>query len=320
MFKKIITTAALVASMTAYAFQPSGPITATIGYGPGSGNELSFRAVSALIEKQNPTLNFIVNNIAGAGEVAALSHFGQQVPNGRSMYIISQNNFAIQEEWYPGALKFKMDDLVLVTNIAKSPLCIVAHVSSSVNTPKDLIDKIKNTKTPVSIAYGAGGQRLMFEYMMENVGGNTELVKSIPYKGPAQALQDVAAGHVEMAILPTAVANTMMSSGKIKFIALAGDKKLVGMPTVPLMKDYIPGMTYFAAWGIALPVGTPKEHVEYYRNLFVPVINSGDAKEFFDKNMMQTYPEEHTPEGLRKYINSVNKQWLPYARKHNPNK
>ena len=319
MFKKLVVSLAVMLFSTAHAFQPNGPITATIGFGVGSGNEISFRAVSSMIEKQNPKLNFVIETRPGADEIIALTHFGDLPPNGQNLYIISQNNFALINAWYPNRLKFQLSELELVTNIAKSPLCIVANANSTVNTPKDLIDRIKNTKTPITFGLGSAGQKLIFEYIMEKTGGNSSLVQTTQYKGPAQALQDLAGGHIEFAILPTAVANTIASSGKIKFIGLTSERKLPGLPTVPLMKDYVPGMNFYAAWGIALPKGSPQAHVDYYRNLFVPVINSAEAKEFFDKNMMMVFPEEHTPAGLRYTIHKVDEQWGPYARKFNPN-
>jgi tripartite-type tricarboxylate transporter receptor subunit TctC len=86
------------------------------------------------------------------------------------------------------------------------------------------------------------------------------------------------------------------------------------------MKDYVKDLYFYAAWGIALPIGSTKEQVDYYRNLFVPVINSPEAKEFFDNNMMLTFPAEQTPDGMRRNVEKVNAQWGPYARKFNPNK
>jgi tripartite-type tricarboxylate transporter receptor subunit TctC len=320
MFKRILAIMAMLVISTAQAQAPQMPVTATIGFAPGSGNELSFRAVSALVEKKNPGVNFIVDLRPGADEIIALTHFGEAAPNGRSLYVVSQNNFALIETWFPGRLKFKMDELVLVTNIAKSPLCIVANANSTVNTPKELIDRIKTTKTPINFGLGSAGQKLIFEFMMEKTKGNSDMVQSVLYKGPGPVLQDLAGGNIEFAIIPTAVANTMAQSGKIKFIALASEYKLAKLPNVPLMKDYVKDLYFYAAWGLALPIGSTKEQVDYYRNLFVPVINSAEAKEFFDNNMMLTFPAEQSPEGMRKNIEKVNAQWGPYAAKHNPNK
>lgn len=323
MLKKILASlamlVALVAPLQAQSFKPDYPVTATIGFAPGSGNEISFRAVSAIVEKTNPGTNFVVETRPGAGEIIALTHFGKQKTDGRSLYIVSQNNFALTEIWYPGRLDFKMDDLVLVTNIAKSPLCIITYADNPVSTPTAMINDIKNTKKPVTFGLGALGQKLVFEYIMDNVNGNKDLVKATLYKGPGPVVQDLAGKQIDYAIIPTAVAAPMVAAGKIKFIAITSEQKLTKIPDVPLMKDYVKDLNFYAAWAIALPPNSPKEQAEYYRKLFLPAINSKEAKEFFDNNMMLVFKDEHNEAGLRRTINKVNAQWGPYASKLDPN-
>ena len=316
MIKKILF--GLLITTSALAFTPPKVVTATIGFAPGSGNEISFREVALLAEKNNPGLNFIINNKPGADEIIGLDYFGKLEPRGDNIYIVSQNNFGMIETWFPGRLKYNLMDLALVTGIAKSPLCIVATASSPTSTPKELLDRIKNTTTPITFGLGSAGQRIVFEYIMEKTHGNADQVKSILYKGPGPVMQDLAGGQIEFAIVPTAVAAPIVKTGRVKFIAITSEHKLALIPNVPLMKDYVKDLNFYAAWGIALPIGSTPEQIEYYKNLFVPVIQSQEAKEYFDNNMMITFPDEHTPEGFKRAINASREKWLPYIIKFKP--
>jgi tripartite-type tricarboxylate transporter receptor subunit TctC len=318
MIKKILTALTLFIAVTCQAFTPPNIVNVTIGFAPGSGNELSFRKIAAIVERSNPDLRFVINNRPGADQIIALDYFGSLKPRGDQLYILSQNTPPIIENWYPGRLKFDLNDLALVTNIAKSPNCIVATATSTVNSPQELLARIKNTKTALTFGLGSSGQKLMFEYMMDQAQGNADLVKSTTYKGPAQALQDLAAGVIEFAIVPSAIAAPLAEAGKIKFIALTSEQKLARLSAVPLMKDYVRNFNYYSAWAIALPVGSSQEQIKYYQDLFVPVIRSVEAREFFDINMMLTFPEEHTPEGLQKSMAADKKIWLPYIIKFKP--
>ena len=318
MIKKLLTILVLFTTIACQAFTPPNVVNVTIGFAPGSGNELSFRKIASIIEQSNPNIHFVINNRPGADQLIALDYFGSLKPRGDQLYILSQNTPPIIENWYPGRLKFNLDDLVLVTNIAKSPNCIVASSNSTVNTPEELLARIQNTKTPITFGLGSSGQRLMFEYMMDQAHGNSELVKSTTYKGPAQALQDLAGNNIEFAIIPSAIAATLAESGRIKFIALTSEHKLSRLPNVPLMKDYIKNFNYYSAWAVALPIGSTPEQIKYYQDLFVPVIRSSEAREFFDNNMMLTFPKEHTPEGLQKSMNLYKNVWLPYIIKFKP--
>jgi tripartite-type tricarboxylate transporter receptor subunit TctC len=210
-------------------------------------------------------------------------------------------------------------DMEFVTTIAKSPLAVVAHVSSKTNTPEQLLKRMRNTQQPINFALGAPAHQLVFEYLMEHVKGDRQLIQTATYKGPAQAVQDVAGNQVEFGILPIAIAKPLIDAGKVKPIALAGDQRLAQIPNVPLWKDTVPGLVVNAAWMIMLPPGSPREQVEYYNRVFVPAINSPEAKKLFDDNLMFTVKAEQTPEGARAFMSNLIKKWEPYVKRIKPN-
>jgi len=319
--KKLLSFIFLLASITtASAFTPPKQINVTVGFAPGSGNEVSFRGIAAIIEKNNPNINFVITNRPGADEVIAMNFFAQQPKDGSHLYIPSQQGaFTIIEQWYPDQLKVNPMDLELITTIAKSPLAIVANVNSKTNTPRELLDRVRNTNENINFAIGASAHRLLFEYMMDHGKGNSNRVQSVLYRGPAQAVQDVAGGQAEFGIMPVAVSYPLYKAGKIKYIGLASDYKISAIPEVPLLKEAIPGLTIYGAWMIALPPETPKEIVKYYQDLFVTAIRSPEAKQFFEQNLMIAIPEEQSPEGAKKFINHIRTVWMPYAKKIKPN-
>ena len=319
--KKLLATLLLVPTLV-FAWQPPAgkPITATVGFAPGSGNEVSFRIVAAQVERANPKLTFVVQNKPGAGEIVGVNWFAQQQPNGSNLYIASQQGlFTATELWYPGQLKINPMDMEFVTTIAKSPLAVVANINSKINTPEQFIELLKNPQRPVNVAIGATAHRIVLEYLMDAVKGDRKSAQAVLYKGPAQAVQDVAGNQTEFGIMPIAIAKPLIDAGRVKPIAITSEQRLTQIPKVPLWKDYVPGLNVYAAWMIMLPPGTPAEQVEYYNKLFVPAINSPEAKKLFDDNLMFTVRSEQTTEGARAYISRLQTQWIPYTRKITPN-
>jgi tripartite-type tricarboxylate transporter receptor subunit TctC len=317
--KRLIATL-LFAPVLAWAWTPPKTVTATVGFAPGSGNEVSFRIVSSIVEKQNPGVNYVVQNKPGGGESVGVNWFAQQPTNGSNLYIASQQGlFTATETWFPGLLKINPMDMEFVTTIAKSPLAVVAHVSSRTNTPEQLLERMRNTRQPINFALGAPAHQLVFEYLMDHVKGDRQLIQTATYKGPAQAVQDVAGNQVEFGILPIAIAKPLIDAGKVKPIALAGDQRLAQIPNVPLWKDTVPGLVVNAAWMIMLPPGSPRAQVEYYNRVFVSAINSAEAKKLFDDNLMFTVKAEQTPEGARAYMSGLIKKWEPYVKRIKPN-
>ena len=302
----------LLVSTTVYAWEPSKPITVVVGFAPGSGNELSFRGISSIIEKNNPKINFIVENRPGGDGVIGMNHFIKLPNDGYHISVPSHQGIWVTADFSnPENKKYTIDDFEYVLTLAKSPLAIIANSTSTVNSPKEFLDRMKNTDKPINIAAGSGAHKLAYEYMMYNIKGNRTLIKTIPYKGPAQAGQDVAGGHVEFGIIPVAVANTLTQSGKIKIIALCSEYKIEAIKDVPLMKDFIPGMNVYAAWGIVLPKGTDKEIIDWYVTNFTNAIRSVEGKQFLRDNLMFAEVKEQTPQGFKASMMKLREQWIP---------
>lgn len=310
--KKLILAALLAVTASAFAWQPVKSITTVIGFAPGSGNEISFRGISSLIEKANPKINFIIENKPGGDGTIGMNHFIKQPNDGHHIYVASHQGIWVTAEFAnPENKKYTLDDFEYGLTLAKSPLAIIAHHESPTNTPKEFMDRMKNPQKPISIAAGSGAHKLAYEYMMYNIKGNRELIKTIPYKGPAQAGQDVAGGHLEFGIIPVAVANTLVKSGKVKIIALTSEYQLEGLKDVPLMKDFIPGMNVYAAWGIIFPKGTSKEIIDWYVVNFRTAINSPGGRQFIKDNLMFAEPKEQNPKDFETSMMDLRKQWIP---------
>ena len=299
-------------SFSVHAWEPTKPVTAVIGFAPGSGNELSFRGFSSLIEKANPKINFIVENKPGGDGTIGINHFVKLPNDGHHIYIASHQGIWVTADYAnPEIKKYTLDDFEYGLTLAKSPLAIIANEKSPTNTPKEFMDRMKNTTTPISIAAGSGAHKLAYEYMMYYIKGNKSLIKTIPYKGPAQAGQDVAGGHLEFGIIPVAVANVLVKSGKVKIIALTSEYKLEGLKDVPLMKDYVPGMNVYAAWGIIFPKGTNQDIIDWYVTVFRNAINSSEGRQFIKDNLMFAEIKEQTPVGFKASMMALRKQWIP---------
>ena len=86
-------------TLTAYAWEPTKPVTAVIGFAPGSGNELSFRGISSIIEKANPKINFIVENRPGADGTIGMNHFIKLPNDGHHIYIASHQGIWVTADY-----------------------------------------------------------------------------------------------------------------------------------------------------------------------------------------------------------------------------
>ncbi len=305
----------------AQAWQPTRPVTVIFPNGPGAGNEISFRIVADIVEKQTGA-KFVPEYRPGADGNIAINHF---VTTARDGYTISvpacQSNWVTPEVWYPHMIRYRPMDLEPVANIARSPLAFWAHPNSKINTPEEFVAAIKKKERPLTVAIGGGGHKLAVEYLVDKLrvpGGDR--LETVMYKGPAQALLDVMGGHVEFGVTPVAVGYPHVQAGKLKFIGIADTRPLAGLEHIPLMSKAAPGLSIHGCWNIVLPPGTPQEIQSWYHEQFVPAIRSAEAGAKFRENMMYITPEEHTPAGVRAAMSRLQQTWQPIARRITPSK
>ena len=316
--KKLLALIAFI-PLVAFAWQPTKPITVIFPNGPGAGNEISFRIVASIVERETGALFKPDHRPCADGNVA-INHFVTVPADGHTIAVPAcQSNWVTPEVWYPKVIKYNPMDLEPIANIARSPLAFWAHPSSKINTPEELVAAIRKKERPITVAIGGGGHKLAVEYLttkLNVVGGDR--VETAMYKGPAQALLDVMGGHVEFGVTPVAVGYPHVIAGKLKLIGIADTRPLPGLESAPLMSKAAPGLSIHGCWNMVLPPGTPQPIQKWYAEQFVPAIRSAEAVAKFKENMMYITPEEHSPAGVRASMARLQQTWQPIARRIKP--
>ena len=308
----------VAATVPAFAWEPVKPITVVIGNPPGAGNEIAFRKLASIVEKQNPKINFIIQNQPGADSVIAMNSFVKAAPDGYTIALPSHmSTFVTNDIWQKSIKKFNYDELTPVMTIGKSPLVLVAHVKSSVNTPEDFVQRIQATKEPINVAIGGGAHRTAFEYLMFKNNGNADMVKTINFNGPLQAVTSVAkdAGGTEFGIMPIAVAKPLVEAGKVKAIGFTGTRTMPQFSAVPLLQTVAPGIEVYAAWAIVLPPNTSREIVDWYLKQFVPAAQSKEYQDWIHQQVVFLEDKELTSAGLRRQMETLRKTFMPVLEK-----
>jgi tripartite-type tricarboxylate transporter receptor subunit TctC len=311
---KKIFAAALLLPTLALAWQPIKPVTVVIPFNPGSGNEMAFRSVSAQLERQG--FNFVIEHRPGADGNIGMNHFARQPADGYTIAVPScQSTFVAADIHYRHVITYDPMSLSMVTNIGKSPLAFVASSQSRINSVEDLLREVRSGQRDINFAIGSAAHQLAFDYFVDQAGANTDRVKSVPHNGPLPAVTAAAGNHIEFAIVPTAVANTLLPSGKIKIIGIAGEQQLPAFPTTARMSGSVPGLNVYACWNIVLPPGAPPSVVKWYTDAFVMAVNSEQYRAWAAANMVSIDRNAQGSDLLRRDMMALRTQWQSYTAK-----
>jgi tripartite-type tricarboxylate transporter receptor subunit TctC len=316
--KKILAILALLPAL-AFAWEPTKPVTVIIGNTPGAGNEMAYRKLADIVQKQNPKFVYVVQNIPGADSVIANNKFLEAPNDGYTINLPSHmSSYVTNDIWEKNIKKYNYDSFVDVLTMGKSPLVLVASPKSGVNTPQEFVKYIQSGRT-INVAIGGGAHRTAFEYLMSKGNGNKDTVKPIKFNGPQPAVQSVASFDgktgTEFGIMPIAVAKALVDAGKVKPIGFTGTRKMTQFPEVPLLNTVAPGINVYAAWSIQLPPGTNKDVVEWYQQQFSAAVRSKEYKEYIDANVIFYAEDELTPTGLKKHMDELRAAFIPVLSK-----
>lgn len=311
--KKLLAVLLMAVSTWALAWQPEKNIKVIVGFASGSGNEISFRKASSIVERNNPGVNFILENKPGADAVIAQNYLLTTEPNGMTLSVPSHMSlFVTNDIWQRDLKKFEWDTFHTVVTLGQSPLALVAKSTSLVDTPKQFIATIKSSHRNINIALGGGAHQMAYEYIMMKTGADKVKTQGVRYTGPSQAVTAVAGDKdVEFGIMPIAIARPLIESGRVKLIGLTGNKVPDKLAGAVLLEDSIPGISVYAGWMVSLHPNTPKEIVEWYQREFSRAIKSPEYRDWARENFVLIPEEQLTPQGVKNYGQTLRRSFAP---------
>ena len=150
-------------------------------------------------------------------------------------------------------------DLQPVAMYVDVPCVIIVHPSIPVKNVREFIEFAK--KNPGRLNFGTAGAgsstHMVGEWFKIVTGVN---LTHIPYKGSAQAMQDLLGGQIEMMFenLPTAIAQ--IRAGKVRALGMTSKERSPSMPEVVTVAEAgVPGFEATAWFTIAAPAKVPAE-------------------------------------------------------------
>jgi hypothetical protein len=152
MIDRLIASGLLVAALVAAAtpataqsvrdFYAGKQITVIVGAGAGGGYDLQARLMARHLGKHipgNPT--FIVQNMPGAGSLAAANHIYNAAPADGSVLALIQRGMLLVRLINPSGVRFELDKLNWIGSLNSETGVVLSWHTSDVRTTKDLFDK-----------------------------------------------------------------------------------------------------------------------------------------------------------------------------------
>jgi len=303
--------AALVPLQVRAQAYPNKPIRLVVPYAPGGATDIISRAVAIELTK---TLGQPVNvdNRAGAGGNLGSELAARAAPDGYTLLTSASSLHGITPFLYKKLNYDPNKDLLPVIVLAGFANVLVVNPSVPANSVKDVIALAKAQPGKLTCASSGSGSTIHMSCEMFKQMLGLEITH-VPYKGSGPAVIDLMGGQVNLMFdnIPSAI--THIRSGKLRALATTGARRSPTLPDLPtIVESGVPGYESTAWFGIAAPVGTPKEIIARLNAEGQKALRSPE----FVKRMTDLGYEivGGTPEQMASMIQDEYKRWGPIVK------
>jgi tripartite-type tricarboxylate transporter receptor subunit TctC len=211
---------------------PARPVRFIVPLAAGGGLDFVARLTGDYLSRAFAQ-QVIVENKVGAGGLVGIETAAKSLPDGYTVLVTSD---AIVST--PHIVTFNVDyvrTLVPVSHLVRSPQTISVNPSLGVSTIAELVELAKRQP---GIGYATSGAGTNQNFLGEWFAQAADIkLNHIPYRGAGQAINDLIANHVPMAVLGPAAVIPHHRAGTIRILAQSSQARSQSLPEVPTIEE-----------------------------------------------------------------------------------
>lgn len=265
-----------VAPTAAHAY-PEKPIRFVVPFSAGGSTDVTARIVGEAMSKYLGQPIIIENRTGGAGSIGG-AYVAKATPDGYTMLAGGVGPISVVPALDPNLPYNPQRDLAAVGQITNNDYGLVVAQDSQFKTATDLFEGAR--ARPGQISYmttGTGGPlHVTMEYLAKGLGIT---LNHIPYQGESQAVGDLLASRIDVAVMSVTAAAPLIKSGKARMLALMSEKRSEVLPDVPAIKEMGYENYEIPIWiGMFVPAGTPSNVISTLNNALEKALQQPDVR------------------------------------------
>jgi tripartite-type tricarboxylate transporter receptor subunit TctC len=291
---------------------PNKPVKFVSPYPPGGSVDPLARLLGAKLG-DSLKQNFIVENRTGASGVIGTDYVAKSAPDGYTFVFIFDTH-AVHQALNPKIPFDPVKDFEPVMIVGSAPMAITTGAQKPYQNFREVLAAAKSAQGVTLGNVGNGSLAHLTTIVLNQASGAK--FQPVAYKGGGPLSTDLIGGHVELAMASTAAQAQHVRSGKMRALALTGDKRSSTMPDVPTLKELGIDVVAHAWWGILAPAGTPKPIIDKFHAELVKAIKLPDVH----KTLSETQGMDVialSPADTQKWINDNIARWGKVVRDNN---
>jgi tripartite-type tricarboxylate transporter receptor subunit TctC len=292
---------------------PAKPVKFVVPFPPGGSVDPLARLLAGKLS-ESLKQQFIVENKPGASGSIGTAQVVAAAADGYTFVVVFETH-AVNPALMPKLPFDTLKDLAPVMLIGTAPIAIATQTAKPYRTFPDVIAAAK--AKPESLAFGTIGNGSLGHLTMvlvEDAAGISLL--HVPYKGGGAMIPDAIGGQLELAVASVAAIAPHVKSGKLRPLAITGDKRSQAMPDVPTLAELgFKGFSAHSWWGVFAPASTAQPIIQKLNAELAKVLHRPEVQ----STLIDTLGMDlaiSTPEALQKWTVSEMQRWGKVVREN----
>jgi tripartite-type tricarboxylate transporter receptor subunit TctC len=296
----------LAVAGAAAADWPSKPVRIVVPFAAGGAADTLGRlyadALSAAFGRQ-----FYVENRIGGGGLIGAEAVARAEPDGLTLMVSGIPTHVLGPAMNRNVGFDPMRDFTHIAYFGGTPNALVAHPSVGVAAYRDFFALARGAD---GVEYVSAGFGTMGNWIAEYLAAK-EAVKlvHVAYKGGAQAMVDLLAGHVKVGMLTWSTVAEHIRAGRLRALAVTSAQRLPHAPEVPTLRELGHDFVATAWYSLSGPAGLSPDIVERVNREIVRAADRPQVRRQIEQEAIEAKPM--SPAEVRSFMQSEIDRWTP---------
>ena len=285
---------------------PSKPVRIVVPFAAGGAADTLGRlyadALSAAFGRQ-----FYVENRIGGGGLIGAEAVARAEPDGLTLMVSGIPTHVLGPAMNRNVGFDPMRDFTHIAYFGGTPNALVVHPSLGVSAYRDFLALARGAD---GVEYVSAGFGTMGNWIAEYLAAKeaAKLVH-VAYKGGAQAMVDLLAGHVKVGMLTWSSVAEHIRAGRLRALAVTSAQRLPHAPEMPTLRELGHDFVATAWYSLSGPARLSPDIVERLNREIVRAADRPQVRRQIEQDAIEAKPM--SPAEVRSFMQSEIDRWTP---------
>ena len=256
---------------------PTKTVHIIVGFPAGSSPDLTARTFAEPLAKALGQAVIVENKVGAGGNIAA--DYVAKATDDHTIGLMINGNMTIAKLINPKLPYDPLKDLTPISLIGSSPLVLTAPVNSAGANAQEFLAAARLAGDQWS--YGTPGVGTVGHIGMEFLKTKSKINPvHVPYPGYPQVATAMLGGHLQLSLLPPALAMAQIRNGKLRAIGVTSSVRSTLVPELPSLSEAgVQGFNLEIWNAVAAPRSMPKPVVDRLSVIFSEIARTPEMRQ-----------------------------------------